>query len=206
MAHRKDLFRKRNRAQTALNVYEERMGKELRNLANIVRKWAERKKGRELDWLTAIWDLCSRTRRPDPTRTGEAQDSTAKKDKNRQSSSGSLPFYAFPQLVVDQIVERTGGRPITVAVPSLVDGEVRIDEGGNVYLIDETPDGAGGIMRRETLVLQVPGDGRVLSDGGRPQQGPRFAVAPGSAEVRGGKLTFPNTQQRPGVPKPKEDK
>ena len=206
MAHRKDLFRKRNRAQTALNVYEERMGKELRNLANMVRKWAERKKGRELDWLTAIWDLCSRTRRPDPTRTGEAQDSTAKKDKNRQSSSGSLPFYAFPQLVVDQIVERTGGRPITVAVPSLVDGEVRIDDGGNVYLIDETPDGAGGIMRRETLVLQVPGDGRVLSDGGRPQQGPRFAVAPGSAEVRSGKLTFPNTQQRPGVPKPKEDK
>jgi hypothetical protein len=47
--------------------------------------------------------------------------------------------------------------------------------------------------------------GRVLSDGGRPQQGPRFAVAPGFAEVRGGKLTFPNTQQGIGVPKPKKD-
>ena len=41
------------------------------------------------------------------------------------------------------IVERTGGRPITVALPSLVDGEVNIDEAGSVYLVDEVSDGAG---------------------------------------------------------------
>lgn len=187
-ARRKALFRKRNQAQVALNTYEERMRKEMRNLANIIRKWAEKKTGRELDWLTALWDFCSRSKRP---------------DANRQFSSGSLPFHAFPQLIVDQIVERTGGRPISVAVPYLVDGEVRIDGYGNVYLIDETPDGAGSTMRRETLVLQVPGDGRMLRENGRTLQGPRFNVAPGSAEVRDGKLTFPDTQQRPGVPKPK---
>ena len=28
--------------------------------------------------------------------------------------TGSIVFYAFPQEVVDQIAERTGGRPVTV--------------------------------------------------------------------------------------------
>ncbi|MBV9081300.1 MAG: hypothetical protein JOZ62_01390 [Acidobacteriaceae bacterium] len=184
---RRELLRRRNQAVAALHFHDEQSGRELRNLTNIIRKWAERKHARELDWLTAIWDYCSKSRRP---------------DASRPASSGSLPFYAFPQLVVDQVVERTGGRPITVALPKLVDGEVRIDEAGNVYLLEEVPDGAGFTMLRETLVLQVPGDGRVLSDNGRSHQIPSFAVCAGAAQIRGGKLTFPNTQQRPGVPKP----
>ena len=47
-ARRKALFRKRNQAQVALNAYEERMRKEMRNLANIIRKWAERRTGGNL--------------------------------------------------------------------------------------------------------------------------------------------------------------
>jgi hypothetical protein len=112
-------------------------------------------------------------------------------------------FYAFPQRVVDQIVERTGGRPITVTLPRLVDGEVRIDPVGNVFLIDEAPDGAGSSVRRETLVVQIPGDGRVLTDGRRSYQIARFSVSPGPALVRNGRLTLPDTQQRPGVPQSK---
>jgi hypothetical protein len=184
---RKELIRHRNQAQAALHFFEERCGRDIRNLINIVRKWAERKEDRPLDWLTALWDYCSRSRRA---------------DSNRPASSGSIAFYAFPQHLVDQVVEKTGGRPITVALPRLVDGEISIDPAGNVYLIDEAPDGNGSTVRRETLIVQIPGDGRVAGDGRRSYQTARFVVPPGPAQVANGRLILPNTQQRPGVPKP----
>jgi hypothetical protein len=181
---RRELRRKLTHAQSALHFYDERSRTEFRNLANIIRKWAERKSD-PLAWLTAIWDHTTRSRRPDP---------------NRQTSLGSLAFYAFPQLIVDQIVARTGGRPVTVAAPNLVDGDVRIDQAGNVFLVDEAADGAATVVRRESLIFQVPGDGRLLTDAGRSYRIPRFQVAAGSAQINNGKLAFPNTQQRPGVP------
>ena len=186
---RKALMRKRNQAQVALHFFEERSRQEMRSLINIIRKWAERKENRALDWLTALWDHCSRSRHP---------------DSNRPATLGSIVFYAFPQQLVDQIVEKTGGRPITLTLPKLVDGEVQIDAAGNVYLVDEAPDGAGSTVRRQTLILQIPGNGRVVSDGGRSYRAPRFAVQPGAAQIRDGKLKFPNTVQRPGVPHSKK--
>jgi len=98
------------------------------------------------------------------------------------------------------IVERTGGRPITVALPSLVDGEVTIDEAGSVYLVDEVSDGAGSLVRRQTLLLQVMGDGRLITDNGRTYHVRPFPVQPGQAQIRNGRLELPNTQQRPGIP------
>lgn len=96
--------------------------------------------------------------------------------------------------------ERTGGRPITVALPGLVDGEVTIDEAGSVYLIDEVSDGAGSYVRRQTLLLQMTGNGRVTTDNGRTYSVPLFPVQPGQAQIRNGRLELPNTQQRPGIP------
>jgi hypothetical protein len=66
---------------------------------NIIRKWAERKDNRATDWLMALWDIACQSRCRDQ----------------------------HPPQVVDLVVERTGGRPITVALPNLVDGEVTID-------------------------------------------------------------------------------
>ena len=80
------------------------------------------------------------------------------------------------------IVERTGGRPITVALPSLVDGEVSIDEAGSVYLVDEVSNGAGSIVRRQTMLLQVTGDGRLMTNRARRRLG------------------LPHTQQRSAIP------
>ena len=108
-------------------------------------------------------------------------------------NTGSIAFYAFPQYLVDMIVERTGGRPITVALPSLVDGEVSIDEAGSVYLVDEVSDGAGSLVRRQTLLLQVMGDGRMITDNGRTYHVRPFSVQPGQAQVRNGRLELPNT-------------
>ena len=115
-------------------------------------------------------------------------------------NTGSIAFYAFPQYLVDMIVERTGGRPITVALPSLVDGEVTIDEGGSVYLVDDVSDGAGSFVRRQTLLLQIPGDGRLVTDNGRTYHARPFSAQPGQAQIRNGRLELPNTQQRPAIP------
>ena len=180
------MVRKRNQAQAALHFYEERSRQELRNLINIVRKWAER--GRKIARWTG-----SRHCGISPARAAAGIER-----ENRRLNTGSIAFYAFPQYLVDMIVERTGGRPIAVALPSLVDGEVTIDEAGNVYLVDEVSDGAGSLVRRETLLLQVMGDGRLVTDNGRTYQVRPFAVQPGQAQVRDGRLEFPNTQQRPG--------
>jgi hypothetical protein len=90
--------------------------------------------------------------------------------------------------LVDMIVERTGGRPITVALPSLVDGEVAIDEAGSVYLVDE--------VVRWRRIAGAPPDHTPAGDGG-------WAVddQPGQAQVRNGRLELPHTQQRPGIPR-----
>jgi hypothetical protein len=185
---RRDLYRRRNQAQAALHFYEERSRKDLRNLINIIRKWAERKEDRATDWLTALWDIACKSRRWDER-------------ENRRLNTGSIVFYAFPQQVVDLVVERTGGRPITVALPNLIDGEVTIDHDGSVYLVDEVPDGAGSFVRRQTLLLQVPGDGRLITDSGRTYQVRPFAVQDGQSQIRDGRLQLPNTRQRPGIPK-----
>ena len=76
-----------------------------KNLINIVRKWAERREDRALDWLTALWDVACKSRRWDQR-------------ENRRWDTGSIAFYTFPQYLVDIIVERTGGRPITVVAAS----------------------------------------------------------------------------------------
>jgi tetratricopeptide (TPR) repeat protein len=185
---RRELYRRRNQAQAALHFYEERSRKDLRNLINIIRKWAERKEDRATDWLTALWDIACKSRRWDER-------------ENRRLNTGSIAFYAFPQQLVDLVVERTGGRPITVTLPNLIDGEVSIDYNGNVYLVDEVSDGAGSVVRRQTLLLQVPGDGRLITDGGRAYQVRPFAVQDGQSQIRDGRLQLPNTQQRPGIPR-----
>jgi hypothetical protein len=82
----------------------------------------------------------------------------------------------------------------------LVDGEVSIDEAGSVYLVDEVSDGAGSLVRRQTLLLQVMGDGRLITDNGRTYHARPFPVQPGQAQIRNGMLELPNTQQRPGIP------
>src|ERR1041385_9511678 len=94
------------------------------------------------------------------------------------------------------IVERTGGRPITVALPSLVDGDVTIDEAGSVYLVDEVSDGAGSFVRRQTLLVQLPGDGRLITDSGRTYQVRPFAVQDGQSQIRDGRIPLPRPAER----------
>lgn len=182
-AARRKAFKRRNTAKAALHWYEERSRQEMRNMIHLVRKWAERKSKNAYDWLAALYAI------------------TCKGSK----STGSIVFYAFPQELVNMIAERTGGRPVTVAIPDLVDGDVYIDEDGNVYLVDQVGDGQGQIIERETFLMQVTRQGDLIYDHGRAQRIHPAEFESGRAEVRDGKLELLGSRQKPKVPKPKLD-
>ncbi|MGA2688584.1 MAG: hypothetical protein ABSE85_11000, partial [Candidatus Korobacteraceae bacterium] len=113
---------------------------------------------------------------------------------------------SFPQEVVNQIAERTGGRPVTVEVPSLCDGEVEIDSEGRIFLIQPFTPADGQVVERLIFMAQVTKTGEVFTD--RDEKGSpvvlervrKFPIKAGRSEVRNGKVTFPDTQRRPQLP------
>jgi hypothetical protein len=189
----KEAIFKRNQAHTELHAFEERNRNDIKNLIHIVRMWAQEKNDNRLAYLSALHAIA-------------CKNAVAWQGQDRQGT-GSIVFYAFPQEVVNKIVERTGGRPIIVTVPELCNGQVEIDAQGRVFLVAAFPNGDGSIHERRIFQMQVTErgdvfmdrDGRgdpVLVDRVRP-----FSILPGRSEVRGGKVVFPDTHQRPFVPR-----
>jgi hypothetical protein len=131
----------RNQAQAQLHFFEERSRKDIRNLIHMVRMWAQEKNGYRLAYLSALHAIA-------------CKNAATSQDKDRQGT-GSIVFYAFPQELVNKIVERTGGRPITVAVPELCDGEVEIDAEGRIFLVAAFPNGDGSLHERRIFHMQV---------------------------------------------------
>lgn len=180
---RKQAIFKRNQAASALNFYErERSRQEVKALITFVEKWASQKTTNREGWLQALYDR---------TTSGKG--------------NGSIVFYAFPQEVVDQIVERTGGREVRVRVPETCDGEVRIDSEGRVFLVNPCPGPDGQVQEREVFQVQVSPKGEVFQDYGRKGQPVvverirPFPIQPGRSVVRNGTVVFPGTVQRPKV-------
>ena len=122
------------------------------------------------------------------------------------TGTGSIVFYSFPQEVVNQIAERTGGRPVTVEVPSLCDGEVEIDAEGRIFLVQPFTQANGQVVERLIFMAQVTRTGEVFTD--RDEKGSavvlerirKFPIKAGRSEVRNGKVIFPETQRRPQLP------
>jgi len=159
-----------------------------------VRVWAQGKNGTRLAYLSALHAIVCRDRRPDP-------------EHEFVPGTGSIVFYAFPQEVVDQIAARTGGRPVSVEIPSLRDGEVEIDREGRIFLVSHFTNGDGQVHERLIFLAQVTRKGEVFRE--RDAQGSPiiaervrpFPIEAGRSEVQGGIVTFPGTQRRPEVPK-----
>jgi hypothetical protein len=191
---RKELFFRRNQASAALHVYDKRAGEELKALVNELEKWSGSKNGTRLSYLSALHSIVSKDRRAVP-------------DPNFVAGTGSIVFYSFPQEVVNQIAERTGGRPVTVDVPNLCDGEVEIDGEGRIFLVQPFTEANGQLVERLIFVAQVTKAGEVFTD--RDEKGSPiilerirpFPVKAGRSVVRNGKVVFPETQQRPELPK-----
>ncbi len=181
-ARKEALFRLKQ-ARAALRFFErEKSRHEMKTAICLVRKWAERKTDNRRGWLQALHSkVC------------------------QGHGIGSTVFYAFPQELVDGIVERTGGRPIMVRVPDLADGEVEIGQDGEVFLVSRFAGLDGDIQERRILYCHVTEDGDLFMDynHGRPvlvEKVRPFKVIPGRSEIRNGMVVMPGTAQRPAVP------
>ena len=190
---RKEAIFRRKQASAALQSFEERSREELRALIDQVRIWAQSKNGTRLAYLSALHAIVCRDRRPNP-------------EHEFVPGTGSIVFYAFPQEVVNQIAERTGGRPVTVEIPDLTDGEVEIDRDGRIFLVSHFTNGDGQVHERLIFLAQVTRKGEVFRE--RDEQGSPivlervrpFPIQPGRSEARDGVVTFPETHRRPQVP------
>ena len=117
-------------------------------------------------------------------------------------ASGSLPFYAFPNELLKAIVERTGGRPVQLAVPKVSEGMVEIDDEGRCFLVEQVDGGDGQMYTKATFLMAVTQDGQVVFDGGRVQWVHPFPYSAGVGEIRNGKLEVPGSRQIPWVASP----
>ena len=191
---RKQLLFRRTQASAALNAYVKRAGDELKALVHGLQKWSSSKSETRLAYLSALHAIVCRERRPTT-------------DPKFVAGTGSIVFYSFPQELVNQIAERTGGRPVTVEIPTLSDGEVEIDAEGRIFLVQRFPQPSGQVVERLIFMAQVTKTGEVLSD--RDEKGSpvvlqrirRFPIKPGRSEARDGKATFPGTQRRSRAPR-----
>jgi hypothetical protein len=191
---RKEAIFRRNQTSAAFAAHEQRSKDELRALIDQVRMWAQGKNGTRLAYLSALHAIVCRDRRPDP-------------EHEFVPGTGSIVFYAFPQEVVDQIAERTGGRPVSVEIPNLCDGEVEIDREGRIFLVSHFTNDDGQLHERLIFLAQVTRRGEVFRE--RDAQGSPivmervrpFPIQLGRSEARDGIVIFPGTQRRPEVPK-----
>jgi hypothetical protein len=191
---RKEAIFRRKQASAALQSFEDRSREELRALIDQVRIWAQSKNGTRLAYLSALHAIVCRDRRPNP-------------EHEFVPGTGSIVFYAFPQEVVNQIAERTGGRPVTVEIPDLTEGEVEIDRDGRIFLVSHFTNGDGQVHERLIFLAQVTRKGEVFRE--RDEQGSPiviervrpFPIQPGRSEARDGVVIFPETQRRPQVPR-----
>jgi hypothetical protein len=152
------------------------MKDELKALVMLVRKWADEKKENRRGWCQALHAVVCGGR-----------------------SKGSLLWHTFPQEAIDMIAEETGSRPVQVAAPELVDGEIEFDGEGRVFLVERIGDGSDQAQERRTLLLQVKENGDILQNGQRVSRVHPFPVRAGRGEVRNGHVVFEGIPQRPTV-------
>jgi hypothetical protein len=190
-ARKRALFR-RNQAASALHLFDKRSGEDMKALVNQVRAWGQSKNGTRMAYLSALHAIVCRDRKPTQEQPAVA-------------STGSIVFYAFPQEVVDQIAERSGGRAVVVDVPELADGEIEIDQDGRIFLVGN-PTMAEQNCQTLVFLAQVTKAGEVFfnrDSRGCPLAVRRirpFAIREGRGRIEGGKAVFPETMQRPKVP------
>jgi hypothetical protein len=162
---RKELFFRRNQASAALNAYDKRAGDELKPLVNGLQKWSSSKNGTRFSYLSALHAIVCRERRAIP-------------ETNFVPGTGSIVFYSFQQEVVNQIAERTGGRPVTVELPNLCDGEVEVDGEARIFLVQPYTQVNGQTVERLIFVAQVTKAGEVFTASQELHAGCRNQLTP----------------------------
>jgi hypothetical protein len=162
-----------------LGAYDQQWQEEIRALIWLVRTWAGHKQENRMGWLQALHTVVCGTK--------------------SDQASGSLPFYAFPNEMLKAIVERTGGRPVQLAVPKVSEGMVEIDDEGRCFLVEHIEGENGQMYTKATFLMAVTRDGQVVYDGGRVQWVHPFPYSAGAGEIRNGSFEVPGSRQIPWV-------
>lgn len=168
--------RQLDRAKAAIKANEERFKTELRNFYLMIEFWAKGKADNRRGWAKALWSIvCQST---------------------HEKASGALFFQAFPQELLDAIVERTGGQPVRLQMADLPNGDIRYDEDGNVYLLEPYIASDGSAQEKHIWLFQIQ-NGRIWMDGTPGQRIQSFPMQAGQGVIRNGEVLFSDISQRP---------
>ncbi len=168
--------RRLDRAKAAVRLEEERSKTELRNFYLTIQLWAKGKTENRRGWAKALYSIVTQSK--------------------HEKATGALVFHAFPQELLDAIVERTGGQPVRFEMRDLPDGEIRYDEDGNVFLV-EPYSAADGSRQEKLIFLFRIEQGQIWMDRAPVRKVQAFAMRAGSGEIRNGEVVFADIPQRP---------
>lgn len=167
---------KRRQARAAFLHFEKVTArKEFGNAVVLVKKWAVGKMQDRPAWAQALLHVvCG------------VKDSKA---------TGAILLHAFPQEMVDALVEKTGGRPVLVTVPQLPDGAVSVElaEADQCCRIFMTHG------EEKTLLIEITAEGDVVMDGRRIKSIKAFPLKSGNGELRDGRVVFAGIPQHPKI-------
>ncbi|MGA8594032.1 MAG: hypothetical protein WB676_04750 [Bryobacteraceae bacterium] len=168
------------RASAAARNAEERRKEEMKRLADWIRAWGAGKRTNRRGWCQALHDRTQKSTFP--------------------GSTASVLFVAFPQEVLDSVVEATGGRPIVLHMPEEPDGEIVFDTEGNVFRVEAYQDGAGSAGEKYVFLFRITEEGKVItSDGRLVDRVQPFAMKEGKGEIRDGQVILTDLRQKPSV-------
>jgi len=167
------------RAKAALRANEERCREEMRHFHSWLLEWGNSKRENRKGWCQALHSVAVSTR--------------------NDKATGAIVFHAFPQEVIDKVIEETGGQPIQVNLPEMPDSEIVFDELGNVFRLEQNRLPDRQIQERQIFLFRVSEHGSIVLDGVRTGSVQPFPIQEGSGEIRNGTVTFTNLAQRPTV-------
>jgi hypothetical protein len=168
--------RRLDRAKAAIKANEERSKTELRNFYLMIQLWAKGKADNRRGWAKALWSIVTQS--------------------THEKASGALFFQAFPQELLDAIIERTGGQPVRLHIADLPDGDIRYDGDGNVYLLEPYIASDGSAQEKHIWLFQIQ-NGRIWMDGTPGQRIQSFPMQAARGVIRNGEVLFSDISQRP---------
>jgi hypothetical protein len=167
------------RTKAALRANEEWCREEMRHFHRWLLEWGNSKRENRRGWCQALHSIAVSSR--------------------NDKATGAIVFHAFPQEVIDKIIEETGGQPIQLNLPEMPDCEITFDESGNVFRFERRRLPDGQIQERQIFLFRVTEHGSIVLDGVRRGSVQPFPIQEGSGEIRNGTVTFSNLLQRPTV-------
>lgn len=174
------LYRKVSRTKARIRRTEERHKEELKSFQKILQEWGAGKKENRRGWCQALYSISTGSERP--------------------TATGSIVFQAFPQEVLDFLIEETGGTPVQLELPELTDAsEIELDRAGHVFRLERKRLDDGQIQERRTLLFRITETGDIMQDGVKTGTVQPFSIAPAAGSICEGKVTFTDIRQRPAL-------